>query len=262
LSVMQAEVLDGLFATKPRAGEDANTYVERIDVMFRAANVPEMERGVIIKMVAELPDEGREKVLSQFKQVSDIPNLQDLFDFIRANHSILKGHRSDPFAWVVSRYGIDQPHQDDASAEPANIYPSTTNNRQGVIRHKKNQKGKGPQRPMPYNRVQNKGPATTGATTNGDLCKDPICRRYNRKHSDAACFRHTDKSKFDDLNRREANKVNKPQHFNKNHQQRTNKVAAMRARQAQALQEESLIDSLGNQLEYHNEDVEMSDYVD
>lgn len=45
LNIMQGEILDELLATRLKHGEDAHTYTDRIEVMFRAVNIPEMARG-------------------------------------------------------------------------------------------------------------------------------------------------------------------------------------------------------------------------
>jgi len=276
LSIMQAEILDELFATRLRSNEDAHTYVDRIEVMFRAANVPEMARGVITKIVAELPDEGREKVLYHFKKVRDIPSLEKLLEFIRSNPSVVKGTRTNPFAWVKTKFsdrrivtdGLSQQSHSRSSQGTANARPSTSH--QNNQRSNKKGKGKGQHRHAPYpQRTQNQGPATTGAQGQRDTCKDPICISFKRTHSDASCYRHTDRAKFEELNRKEAAKnanksqgFNKSQGYNKPYHQRHHKVSAMRNQEAVAIQEDSLNDSLGNQMDYNNEDVETYDYID
>jgi hypothetical protein len=101
---MQNEIVKELVATRPRSGEDADRFAYRIKTMFRAANLPEMEKVVIFKIVANLPDLGKERVRDRFKKVEDIPSLDMLLGFLCNHPSLLRGYRTDPTAWVRSRF--------------------------------------------------------------------------------------------------------------------------------------------------------------
>ncbi|KAG0201980.1 hypothetical protein BGX31_003727, partial [Mortierella sp. GBA43] len=105
LHVMQSYILEELFNTNLKSGEVAETFVHRIESYFRAAGIPELDKAVITKVVASLPDDGREKVVDHFKRFQDIPNLKALMSFIRANPSVVLGTRSDPFAWIKEKFG-------------------------------------------------------------------------------------------------------------------------------------------------------------
>ncbi|KAK3817554.1 MAG: hypothetical protein J3Q66DRAFT_340275 [Benniella sp.] len=149
LNRMQTEIFKDLFATRPRSGEDADRFAYRIKTMFRAANIPEMEKIIITKIHVELPDLGQERVRNHFKSVEDIPSLDMLLGFICDHPSLLRGHWTDPIAWIRNMFSDNGTESDGQSRR------NHSRSSPGSLRarsHRRN-RGRGPKRQAPYRRA-------------------------------------------------------------------------------------------------------------
>ncbi|KAG0203722.1 DNA photolyase phr1, partial [Mortierella sp. GBA43] len=263
LPVMQSEILRELFDTTLKTGEVAETYVHRIESFYRAAGIPGLDKAVITKVVASLPDDGREKVIDHFKKFQDITSLKALMAFIRANPSVVLGTRSNPFAWIKEKFGKkksnNQPNnlaQRSQEAELSNKKPFQP--RGGAIRNR-NGPTNNRQRSAPYKGQRDQTGRFSSQKNTGNTCQYPVCKLFERKHTEAQCVRHTDKAKFEEMNKSQAGKPSDSKRVHRPQGRPTDKVASIRQTPTGPAQEDYIPDPLGNSMEYNEDDL-LSDY--
>ncbi|KAF9896737.1 hypothetical protein BX616_006850, partial [Lobosporangium transversale] len=221
----------------PMSGEDANSYVDRIELLIEAGGLQLM--GVLLygKITSTLSDAGREKVLSEFHSLDTITDVNQLLEFIRMNPSVLSGERRNPCAWFINKFGNElSPTKNAEDNQPKEVQQHRRQSRT----HSK--------------RVESCHPYHTGKRAqrvgNSNPCKDPTCVSLNRKHSDADCFRHTNPNKFAELNKQAHGRDKKgPIQYKK--------VASLRQ-----MKEDSFDDVLGNDLELAINRMDIWPYVE
>jgi hypothetical protein len=88
--LMRSEILGQLFNLKVEPQEDANSFVDRVEVLIKATGTENMGLPLYSKITATLPDAGQEKVLAAFnQQLETIPSVSALLSFIRRNPSVM-----------------------------------------------------------------------------------------------------------------------------------------------------------------------------
>ncbi|KAF9978795.1 hypothetical protein BGZ65_006857, partial [Modicella reniformis] len=102
-----------------------------------------MGQALVTNIVADLTDEGREKVLCRFKKIESILSLDKLLEFIRATPSVVKSSISDPFSWVMTKFGetpVGSLQSDNLGSTSGAGTPAPSNAaNQSPVSHKKNQ---------------------------------------------------------------------------------------------------------------------------
>ncbi|KAG0201019.1 hypothetical protein BGX31_003941, partial [Mortierella sp. GBA43] len=269
--LMQNEILKELSLTEIQKGETAECYAERIELLFQVTDMPNMGPLVIAKIMASLSDEGQEKVITKFKDFELIPDLLSLLQFIRETPSIVKGTKADPFAWIVTKFGTKLPidrdsalaslnEQSDSTGESSSTASRPSQVRQNQQAARRSQ-GRTFRNAKPYNRDNQAGPSVPAKE--GDKCKHPICRRLGRQHTDALCFRHTNKAKFDEVNKRHGPNSKGFQKGPRTQGNPPDRLAAIKDRDMldqQDQQDNWYYDTIGSRMDY-NEDDMISDYT-
>jgi transposase InsO family protein len=241
--LMKSKLVSQLFSIVPSPNEDANSFVDRMEVLIKATGADERNYQLIAKIAEALPDAGREKIIAEFRSLDSVEGVSHLLRFIRSNPSVMMGRRSDPEAWFVSKFLHRNTNHDTAKATVTNVPAPQRPALQAMhgrgvqtFRGRGNQsfRGRGQLRSSPYQR--NFQPADKNGT---DLrCQDSTCRKFDRKHSDALCLRHSNPAKFAEINKKS---VAREGRYGANAGKPRAHVAAM-----QQIQDDSLDDALGN----------------
>ncbi|KAF9190430.1 hypothetical protein BGZ49_003691 [Haplosporangium sp. Z 27] len=236
----QAELTAQLFAICHKAKEDAHLYAERIEILVKASGVPDDLPCLVDTLISSFPDVGRETAKKELDLRGGM-SVSELLTLLRSTPSLLAGTHAPPYEWSRAHFGEqkrgDSPKGNESFTpkEGSNrSQPTNGGNHKGYKqRGERGQAKSKTQRGTPYEKQK----AKTEKVNASDLCQHAMCQKFGRKHTDAQCYRHAEKARFDDLNKR-AIERNKPGNV---------RLAALK--QVRKLQEDSLIDERGINLE-------------
>ncbi|KAG0000190.1 hypothetical protein BGZ79_006206 [Entomortierella chlamydospora] len=88
LPLIQADVVEKLYAVKPLPSEDGRTYGDRIKMLLKASGEDDRHPALISRILASLPDAGREIVINKFGSPESIKTVGELVHFMRSYPSI------------------------------------------------------------------------------------------------------------------------------------------------------------------------------
>ncbi|KAF9189778.1 hypothetical protein BGZ49_003775 [Haplosporangium sp. Z 27] len=236
----QAELTAQLFAICHKAKEGAHLYAERIEILVKASGVPDVLSCLVDTLISSFPDVGRETVKKELDTRGEM-SVSELLTLLRSTPSLLAGTHAPPYEWSRAHFGEQERGDSPKGNEPSTPKEGSTRSQPANGGNHKGYKQRGErgqaksktQRSFPYEKQK----ARTEKVNASDFCQHAMCLKFGRKHTDAQCFRHAEKARFDDLNKR-AIKRNKP-----------GKTRLVALKQVQKLQEDSLIDERGINLE-------------
>jgi hypothetical protein len=257
--LMRSEILGQLFNLKVEPQEDANSFVDRVEVLIKATGTENMGLPLYSKITATLPDAGQEKVLAAFnQQLETIPSVSALLSFIRRNPSVMTGSRSDPCAWLINKFAkksslhMSMVTQDNSSSKTSMPFSKQQNNK-GNGKGGNRFHGNSRTNAHPYQNRRNNNNGSSSSTNiqkdeAEDKCKDPMCRRFGRLHRDANCIRHKNPERFAEMNKRAQKKPD-----NQGTSPALHQTAALS--QTDVIQETSFTDTLGSDFSYDTKDL-------
>jgi len=249
--LMKSQILSRLFSIEAEPEEDASKFVDRLEILIKAAGVEDMGYHLVCKIVEALPDVGREKVLAEYKSLERIDRTQDLLLFIRANPSVMSGKRSDPCTWLVSIFKEDDDESKDESKAKDQGTTRTFHSAQPSHRGKGNARTRGGRGYK--NTMHQSKPYHASEIKLEDQCKDAICQKRPKKHRDSDCFRHRDRAKWEVIKNKAFSATDR--YKGANYAARRPQVAAIRR-----IQDDSLEDALGSDLAYAIKDMDIDLY--
>ncbi|KAF9372599.1 hypothetical protein BGX21_004737, partial [Mortierella sp. AD011] len=246
LNELQTELRSKLFAIKPNHHESIYDYTQRIKILVKGSGVEPNNRDVILAIAYTLPDQGKEKLVSEYTEDLLVPSINMLIDYMNRNPTVLSGDRSDPLNWVIKSYSkkrSSNPEKLHASQGSTSGYSNNKNRDFGNKGYsRRGASNKAPQfNKKRYEAYPKPTPKTVGFD-NKDKCRHPTCVKFGRTHTAAQCFSKTNPSKFEALNKSEGDKSDKSP---------GKTVRSFAIKHARTFREESLSDTLGNSIEYN-----------